>query len=123
MKKLLSSTGLIMCLLIMGCSKKNNLSPVNTKHTIKITATSEKEIVVDLAVIKSGETDKKYVNTQTITGSYEYSLDLNVGDKLWVEVLNNNFGNVLFTFYDNGKAYGVPVTSSAPRISIPIDVK
>ena len=125
MKKILLSVSILMCIFIMGCSKKSDPKPpLDTKHTFKITATSEKEIIVDVAVLKKGETEKKYVNGQTITGSYEYSLDLNVGDKLWLEVVNSTVANVVTCMvYDNGKAYGTPVTSSSTRFGLTVDVK
>lgn len=101
MKQLFLSAGIVICLLITACSKKNDaVTPI---HTIQVDASAASAYNIKISTVKFGLSTEAIVDTKTaLTAAYQYNISLEQGDKIIVEIKSNTENTISYSIEDNG---------------------
>jgi hypothetical protein len=104
MKKLTLLTGIILCLIVTACSKKDNTAPANQKHTIKITASGTADfdaIVSTAANLGAAQATVKNITVAQGT-SFEFSVDATTGNYIYLKLSSDAENSIAYKIFDNG---------------------
>lgn len=104
MKKLTFITGIILCLIVTACSKKETAVPVNQKHTIKVTASATADFAAVISTADNLGASPTIVKTVSVaTGtSFEFSTDAASNSYVFLKLSSDTENNITYKIFDNG---------------------
>ena len=101
MKQIFFSLGIVMCLMVSACSKKND-NPGLASHDIQVNASGTAAYTIKVTTIKAGSSAAIVADTKTdITTAYEYHITLDQGDQIIVNISTKTANLVNYKIYDN----------------------
>nr|WP_067060428.1 hypothetical protein [Mucilaginibacter sp. L294] len=104
MKKLTLLTGIILCLIVTACSKKDSTAPANQKHTIKITASATADFAAVISTADNLGAAQTVVKNITVAQgtSFEFSIDATEGNYIYLKLSSDTENNITYKIFDNG---------------------
>ncbi|MEB0261692.1 MULTISPECIES: hypothetical protein [unclassified Mucilaginibacter] len=104
MKKLTFISGIILCLIVTACSKKDSATPANQTHTIKITASGTADFAAVISTAANVGADPLIVKSVSVaTGtSFEFSIDATANSYIFLKLSSDVENNITYKIYDNG---------------------
>jgi hypothetical protein len=102
MKKVAGTTLILISILTLSCSKKNDVQP--QPHTIKITASGSDTFTATLSTLKTTDSKPVVADPKTIEkGSvYTYTGSFNSGDLVSADIESDVANSITYTIEDNG---------------------
>jgi hypothetical protein len=104
MKKLFLLAGIVFCLIVTACSKKDNAAPANQPHTIKVTASGTADFAAVIsAAANLGATPVVVKSVSVAPGtSFEFSTEAATNSYIFVKISSDITNNITYKIYDNG---------------------
>lgn len=101
MKKIAGTALILISILTLSCSKKNDAQ--QQSHTIKITASSSNEFTAVLTTQITTATSPITTDSKTIAkgSAYAYTKTFNEGDQLSFDLKSDVTNSITYAIYDN----------------------
>ena len=101
MKKIAGTALILISILTLSCSKKNDTQP--EPHTIKITASSSDGFTAILTTLKTTATSPDIPDSKTVAkgSAYAYTGTFNEGDQLSFDLKSDVTNSITYAIYDN----------------------